>query len=434
MTKRHPSATLGTNEESLANEVQSMISYEEARKFVLQNLSPLTPKEIEVKDALGVVVAEVVHAREPSPRFANSAMDGFALRAEDTTDGGVRLKIVDTIFAGDLATTKVRSGEAARIMTGAPLPDGADSICMREEAAVDADGLHVLIHRTAQHGDYVRLVGDDVTVGQELVGIGTVVGPALLGVLASQGIASVVAHPRPRVGVLSTGNELSDSNDDLGAGKIRDANRPSLLASLARSGLTPVDLGIAGDTPGAITEALVHGMRVCDAVISTGGVSVGDADFVKSVLAELVGDSARSMQVAIRPGKPFAFAVDPTSGAPFFGLAGNPVSTLVGFELFVRPALRLLAGHTELDRPTASTVLNCPLPRRRDGKLNLVHVNVGFENDGRLHVKSVSRLGSHLLHAIADANAIAMVPDGDGLSTGQEVAAMIIDTERLNAL
>jgi len=173
-------------------------------------------------------------------------------------------------------------------------------------------------------------------------------------------------------------------------------------------------------------------LRSCDAIVSTGGVSVGDADFVKSVLADLVGDSASSMQVAIRPGKPFAFAVDPSSGTPFFGLAGNPVSTLVGFELFVRPALRLLSGRSELDRPTAPMILDCPLPRRRDGKLNLVHVSARLEGDGRLHVKSVARQGSHLLNAIAEANAIAMVPDGDGLDAGQEVTAMIIDTERLN--
>jgi molybdenum cofactor synthesis domain-containing protein len=305
---------------------------------------------------------------------------------------------------------------------------------MREEATVDTDGSTVLIRRTVQFGDYVRLVGDDVAVGDQLVAVGDVVGPALLGVLASQGVATIFAHPRPRVGVLSTGNELKDSPGDLDDGKIRDANRPSLLASLARSGFTPVDLGIAGDTASEITRALEDGLRTCDAIVSTGGVSVGDADFVKSVLAELFGDSARSMQVAIRPGKPFAFAVDPTSGTPFFGLAGNPVSTLVGFELFVRPALRRLAGHNELERPTASMVLDCPLPRRRDGKLNLVHVVAGFDTDGRLHVKRVSRLGSHLLNAIADANAIAIVPDGDGLDVGENVTAMIIDTERLNGV
>lgn len=226
-----------------------MISHLEARTFVLERLRPLAPKEITLHDALGLVTAEVIHAREPSPRFANSAMDGFALRAEDAANGGVRLTIVDSIFAGDVGTTTIGSGEAARIMTGAPLPDGADSVCMREEATVDADGRTVLIQRTVQVGEFVRLVGDDVVVGQELVGANHVIGPALLAVLASQGLTSVTAHPRPRVGVLSTGNELSDSPDELGAGKIRDANRPSLLASLANSGCTPVDLGIAGDTP-----------------------------------------------------------------------------------------------------------------------------------------------------------------------------------------
>jgi len=411
-----------------------MISPEEARRYVLKDLRPLAPQEIQLADALGLVTASALHAREPFPRFANSAMDGFAVRANDTTGGAARLAIVDTIFAGDPATTEVGSGQAARIMTGAPIPGGADSVCMREEATVDADGKTVLIGRVVGHGDFVRLVGDDVSVGQELAGAGVEIGPALLGVLASQGISTVSAHPRPRVGVLSTGNELSDSPDDLGIGKIRDSNRPSLLASLAQSRFTPVDLGIAGDTPAEITEALAGAMEGCDAVISTGGVSVGDADFVKTVLADLVGSSARSMQVAIRPGKPFAFAVDPTSGTPFFGLAGNPVSTLVGFELFVRPALRLLAGHAELDRPTTSMILDCPLPRRRDGKLNLVHVIVQMEGDGRFHVKSVSRLGSHLLHAIADANAIALVPDGEGLDTGQDVSVMIIDTERLNGV
>ncbi|HEY5104998.1 MAG TPA: gephyrin-like molybdotransferase Glp [Acidimicrobiales bacterium] len=409
-----------------------MISYDEARRFVLADLKPLAPMKIELDHALGLVAAEIVSAREPSPRFANSAMDGFALQAGDTTGGDARLKIVDTIFAGDHATTALRSGEAARIMTGAPIPSGADSVCMREEATVDPSGETVVIHRILNPGDFVRLIGDDVALGETLVDVGSVIGPALLGVLASQGIRTVVAHPRPRVGVLSTGNELSDFGDDLSTGKIRDANRPSLLASVAQSGFTPVDLGIAGDTPGEITEAFERGMHTCDAIISTGGVSVGDADFVKSVLADLVGESARSMQVAIKPGKPFAFAVSPSNGIPFFGLAGNPVSTLVGFELFVRPALRLLAGQRELNRPTFTMILDSPLPRRRDGKLHLVHVVARSHHDGRLHVKSVARQGSHLLNAIAAANAIAIVPDGEGLDTGEEVDVMIIDANQLN--
>jgi molybdenum cofactor synthesis domain-containing protein len=425
---------LGTDEKSgevcSARITSLMISLAEARQFVLQDLSPIAPVQLTLDEALGCVAAEVVTAREPSPRFANSSMDGFALRALDTEGGSVRLRITDSIFAGDLATTHVSEGEAVRIMTGAPIPEGADSVCRREEATVDPDGATVLIHRAVLLGEAVRLVGDDVTAGQALLEPGDEIGPALLGVLASQGVTSVLAHPRPRVGVLSTGNELSDASGELGPGKIRDANRPALLASLRQSGFTPVDLGIVGDTSKEIATAFRRGVQKCDAIISTGGVSVGDADFVKSVLAELC-DNARSMQVAIRPGKPFAFGVVP-GGTPLFALAGNPVSTLVGFELFVRPALRLLAGFQELDRPTILMVLECAMPRRRDGKLHLVHVVSAIHGDGRLHIERVARQGSHLLNAITEANALAIVPDSEGLDAGEMVPAMILDTNQIN--
>jgi len=358
-------------------------------------------------------------------------MDGFAVRSLDTEGGSVRLRVTDAIFAGDAARARVGEGEAVRIMTGAPVPEGADSVTMREEATVDADGSTVLIHRAARPGEFVRMVGEDVTVGQTLLEPGDQIGPALIGVLASQGVTSVLAHPRPRVGVLSTGNELSNDSGALAAGKIRDSNRPALIASLHQSGFAPVDLGIVGDTAEEITAAFRHGVHECDAIISTGGVSVGDADFVKSVLAELCGETASSMQVAIRPGKPFAFGVAP-SGTPFFGLAGNPVSTLVGFELFVRPALRLLAGFKELDRLTINVVLDCPMPRRRDGKLHLVHVVARVHDDGRVHVEHVARQASHLLSAIAECNAVALVPDGDGLDVGGTVPAMVLDATQLN--
>ncbi|HEV3267442.1 MAG TPA: gephyrin-like molybdotransferase Glp [Acidimicrobiales bacterium] len=408
-----------------------MISLGEARQFVLRGLDPLAPTKLTLENALDCVAAEVVTAREPSPRFANSAMDGFALRAVDTEGGSVRLRIVDAVFAGDVGSVHVGQGEAVRIMTGALIPEGADSVTMREEASVEADGSSVVIQRAARPGEFVRLVGEDVTVGQALLGPGDHISPALLGVLASQGVTSVLVHPRPRVGVLSTGNELSDATGALAPGMIRDSNRPSLLASLRQSGFTPVDLGVVGDTSSEISAAFQRGVHECDAIISTGGVSVGDADFVKSVLGELCGENASSMQVAIRPGKPFAFGVAP-SGLPFFGLAGNPVSTLVGFELFVRPALRLLAGFKELDRPTVNMVLDCAMPRRRDGKLHLVHVVARVHDDGLIHVESAARQASHLLSAITEANAVAMVPDGDGLDVGAMVSAMIIDASQLN--
>lgn len=409
-----------------------MISFDEARRFVLEGLTPLPSRDLALAQALGCVAAEEVTAREPSPRFENSAMDGFALRAVDTRGGSCRLRVTSAVFAGDSPSAPVGEGEAARIMTGAPLPAGADSVCLREATALDPDGATVVIEREVSLGEAVRRVGDDVAVGQVLVSAGDEFSPALLGVLASQGYSRVRAHPRPLVGVLSTGNELSDSSESLSLGVIRDANRPSLLASLRSSGFEARDLGIVGDTSEAITGALERGVATCDAIISTGGVSVGDADFVKSVLLELCGEEARSMQVAMKPGKPFAFGVTKDAGVPIFGLAGNPVSTLVGFEAFVRPALRLLGGHHVLDRLTLAMVLDCPMPRNRDGRLHLVHVVARVHDDGLVHVESVARQASHLLHAVARANAIIFVPEGDGADTGDFVRGMVLDADQLS--
>ena len=408
-----------------------MVTYPEAKKFVLEDLASLAPVEIALDEALGCVAAEALLAREPSPRFNNSAMDGFALRSADTRGGSARLRIVGAVFAGDSGDVSVGEGEAVRIMTGAPVPVDADGVCMREEATVEDGGEYVVVHPSIALGQFVRLVGDDVAVGDVLVDAGATIGPAMLGVLIGQGFNSARVIPRAKVGVLSTGNELVGPGQPLGPGAIRDTNRPSLLASLRLSGFTPVDLGIVGDTREEITAGFERALRDCDAVISTGGVSVGDADFVKSVLADLTEGRARSMQVAIKPGKPFAFGVT-SSGAPLFGLAGNPVSTLVGFELFVRPALRLLSGHHVLERPTISMVLDCPLPRHRDGKVHFVHVVTQLHPDGRVHVERAARQGSHLLNAITDATAIAIVPDGEGLAVGDDVRAMVIDADQLS--
>ena len=409
-----------------------MISLDDARRFVLQDLSPLPARELDLADALGCVAGGEVVAREASPRFENSSMDGFALRAIDTRGGGRRLRVTSSIFAGDTPSTSVGEGEAARIMTGAPLPVGADSVCLREATILDPDGQSVVIEREVDLGESVRRAGDDVAIGQVLVSPGDELGPALLGVLASQGYLDVMAHPRPLVGVLSTGNELSREPGPLSGGSIRDANRPSLLTSLHASGFETIDLGIAGDSPLEITEALERGASSCDAIISTGGVSVGDADFVKTVLMELCGDQARSMQVAMKPGKPFSFGVTAGSGVPIFGLAGNPVSTLVGFEAFVRPALRRLGGHRVLTRLTLGMVLDCPLPRQPDGRLHLTHAIARVRDDGLVHVESVARQASHLLHAVAGANVLLFVPDGDGAVTGDVVRGMVLDADQLS--
>ena len=408
-----------------------MISSDEARTYVLAGLSPLAPLEHPLAASIGLVAATTITAREPAPSFTNSAMDGFALRASDVTSSETRLRIVDSVLAGESSDVVVGHGEAARIMTGAPLPSGADSVCPREDATVE-DG-HVVIQRAVPLGDSVRHVGEDITVGQTLVEPGDVITPALLGALAAQGLTSISAHPVPRVGVLSTGNELVESGPLL-AGQIRDSNRPTLLAALARSGFSPVDLGTVRDAKEDLRATFDAARATCDAVISTGGVSAGDADFVKVVLAELFGEASRSMQVAIRPGKPFTFALDAANATPFFGLAGNPVSTLVGFELFVRPALCRLAGQRDIDRPIIPMVLDCDLVREPDGKLHLVHGVCRVHDDGRLHVESLARRGSHLLFAIAKSNCLVMAPDGKSLAAGESVRALVLDDDHLNAI
>jgi molybdenum cofactor synthesis domain-containing protein len=227
--------------------------------------------------------------------------------------------------------------------------------------------------------------------------------------------------------VLSTGNELSGPGGALGNGQIRDTNRPMLLALLRESGFAANDLGISRDDPTSIAEALQRGVDTCDVVVATGGVSVGDVDYVKTVLADICDGQARWMQVAIRPGKPFAFGVAGPNKKPIFGLAGNPVSTRVGFEMFVRPTLRHLAGHPVLERTTVQMVLDCPIERSRDGKLYLVHVVCRLHDDGQWHIESAARQGSHLLSAVANANALAMVPDGDGVGIGGSVNAILLD-------
>jgi len=410
-----------------------LISLHDAKQFVLEGLVELAPISMPLDRALDCVVAEEVVAREAVPGFTNSSMDGFALRASDTTSGSARLAVVGLVLAGDGSRLHLEAGQAARIMTGAPLPDGADSVCMIEEASTENGGEVVLIARVIERGQFVRHPGDDVTVGQRLLGPGDVINPAAVSVLAGQGMTSVSVTRRPRVGVLSTGNELAPSNQPLGPGQIRDLNRPLLLALLYESGFTPVDLGVALDTHEEITRRLIDGVERCDAVVTTGGVSVGDVDHVKTVIGELGGDRARWMQVAIRPAKPFAFATVGPARKPVFGLPGNPVSTKVSFELFVRPALRTLAGHRSIERLTVNAVLDVAMSRSSDGKLHLVHVDARVHDDGLVHVVNAKRHGSHLLHAVAGANALALVPDGAACDVGDRVTVMVLNADQLRA-
>jgi molybdenum cofactor synthesis domain-containing protein len=416
-----------------------MIPLEEATAHVLEGCRPLVPATVPVGDAAGCVLAGPVAAREDIPPFANTAMDGYAVRAADLANVPVTLPVVGEVAAGHPATLPLGAGEAMRIFTGAVMPEGADAVVMveRTERRRTPDGRDAVeIGWVAEVGDHVRPAGGDLHSGDAVFAAGDELSPARLGVLASLGVTEVEAHPRPRVGVLSTGDELVEPGVALQPGQIRDSNRPTLLALVAAAGFTPVDLGRAPDDEDAIAAALEHGVAGCDAVLSSGGVSMGDTDLVKVVLDRL-GDM-RWMQVAIRPAKPLAFGVVPVApGAaagvgerrvPVFGLPGNPVSSMVSFELFARPALRRLAGHPadRLHRPRLAAVADEALPRRPDGKLHLARVLVGVDGDGRLRARSAGGQGSHQLAAASRAGGLALLPDGDGVAAGDPVMVVLL--------
>ncbi|HYA45720.1 MAG TPA: gephyrin-like molybdotransferase Glp [Acidimicrobiales bacterium] len=410
-----------------------MISVNEARRVVLGSCRRMAAQTFPLAKALGLVLAQPVRAREPVPPFANSSMDGYALRAANTAGAEARpsrLRVVGMLLAGDdPGGLTVGDGEAVRIMTGAALPPGADAVCMVEQTRSE-DGW-VLIETSLSPGAHVRLVGEDVAAGEEALPADTRLGPAHIGVLASLGVTAVLAYPRPRVGVISTGDELAEGDSPLKLGKIRDSNRPALLAQLTVDGWGAVDLGKAGDDPQGLTILLQSAVANCDAVVTSGGVSVGDRDIVRVVLEELGGGQARWLQVAVKPAKPFAFSTLPPNGTPVFGLPGNPVSALVSYELFVRPALRLMAGFSELDRPRVPAVAEADLNRTRDGKLHLARVAVRTGPGGGLLVRPSGGQGSHQLRAMAGADALAILPDGEGVKAGEAVEIVLLDADAL---
>lgn len=393
-----------------------MIPLPEARQLVLDRCSRLDPVQVPRSRALGCVLAEPIEASEPVPPFDNTAMDGFAVRAADTVGPPRSLAVVGTLAAGSAPEVEVGEGQALRIMTGAPMPGGADAIVMVEGTRPGETEGTVVVEVEVKPGEHLRRAGDDLRAGQVVFPAGTVLGPAHLGVLTSVSAETLVVVPRPRVGVLSTGDELVEGGGSLRLGQIRDSNRPTLLALLQQSGFVPVDLGMARDDPDVLREVFARAVRSCDAVLTSGGVSVGDFDYTKAVLDELSGHTMTWMQVAIRPAQPFAFGL--VEGTPVFGLPGNPVSSSVSFECFARPALRQMAGHGDLERPSIEAIADDGLTRRADGKLHLLRVVASFEPDGRAHVRSAGGQGSHQLSALAAANALALVPDGEGVPAG----------------
>jgi len=392
---------------------------------VLAACPPAEPVEVSFTEAFGLVLAADVIATETVPPFDNTAVDGYAVRAADVVDASttpVRLEVVGEIAAGAGPGERILgAGEAIRIMTGAPIPPGADAVVMVEDTERIGDDA-VLVSASVDPGSSVRPAGDDVVPGDVLFTAGALVTPAVLGVLATVNARVVSVHPKVSVAVLSTGDELVDDGRPLAPGEIRESNRRMLAAALSAAGCAVTDLGIVRDDEDELERVLRDAAASHDAVVTSGGVSMGDYDVVKAVLGRIA--EMRWMQVAIKPAKPLAFGL--LGGTPVFGLPGNPVSSLVSFEMFARPALRRMMGHQRLARPSVVAVADADLVRRPDGKTHLMRVTAFFGDDGRCHVAPVRAQGSHQLAATSTADAIAVVPDGDGVPAGADVAALLL--------
>ena len=414
----------GVDENCAADTVQSVTPLEDAQSFVLGACPALDPIEVDFTEAEGLVFAADVVAAEQVPPFDNTAVDGYAVVAADTIGAAERpieLPVVGEVAAGAYSDHVLQSGEAIRIMTGAPMPAGTTGVVMVEDTERIGED-RVRISAEVPEGAAVRHAGDDVQPGDLLFEVGTVVTPAIVGVLASVNARRVQVYRRVRVAVLSTGDELVEDGRDLRPGEIRESNRRMLSGLLREAGCDVVDHGLVRDDEDALEVVLRAAAADCDAIVTSGGVSMGDYDVVKAVLGRIA--EMTWMQIAIKPAKPFAFGT--IGGTPIFGLPGNPVSSIVSFEMLARPALRRMMGHLRLSRPSHIAIADDGLPRRSDGKVHLVRVLAEFEDDGRCHVRSARAQGSHQLAATAMANAIAVVPDGDGIPAGAEVAIVMM--------
>jgi molybdopterin molybdotransferase len=443
---------------SVARAEPSLLSVEAAREAILAEVVPVGSERVTVPAALGRITAELVSARVSLPPWANSAMDGYAVRAADTTAATerapVELRVVGDIPAGAAPRVALSPGTAARIATGARLPDGADSVVPVElTTPLDASGrpgprgrdasgplpAGCLVHQAVPVGGSVRAPGSDLEAGAPLFQPGSALTAAGVGLAAGAGLVDLRVHRRPRVGVLATGDEIRAPGQPLGAAGIPDANGPGLRAQVTSAGAEAIDLGIASDELADVLKRLRGGIEVdADVLIISGGVSVGPYDVVKTAM-ETIG-RVDLWRVAIQPGKPFAFGVAPRpdGGAPIlvFGLPGNPVSSAVTFELFVRPAIRRLAGRRDLFRPADRAVLREPATKSHGRRAYLrvvadrAHDGAPLRDDqGRVRVRLAGVQGSHVLSGLAAADALAIIPESvDSLPAGAEVALWWLDS------
>ncbi|MBI5014529.1 MAG: molybdopterin molybdotransferase MoeA [Deltaproteobacteria bacterium] len=409
-----------------------MIPVEQALETILRSVEPMPPEKVSLLEARGRVLAEDVAAPRDLPPQDNSAMDGYAFRFLDVPSAPGRLRVTEAIAAGGRGVRPVGPGQAARIMTGAPIPEGADTVVPVEDTRTEGD--EVTLVAVPARGANVRLAGEDVRRGERVLPGGTVVRAAEVGMLASLGRSFVLVHQRPRVAILATGDEIADLDAPADPAKIVNSNTYGVAAQVAEAGGVAVMLGIGRDDPDGLLEMLERA-ATADVVLTTGGVSMGDYDHVKGVF-DRWGVVAHFWKVAIKPGKPMVFGV--RGKAPVFGLPGNPVSALVAFEEFVRPVLRRLQGHRRLFRPVVEAILGeeAGAVTTKPGRMDFVRCRVeraapplGFR------VVSVKRQGAGLLKTLVEANGLLVLSEAStGAKPGDRVRVQLYDYEFLEGI
>jgi molybdopterin molybdotransferase len=413
--------------------VRTGIEVEEARRLVLDGAAPLPAEVVATADALGRVLAESVVSGRTLPPADCSAMDGFAVRADDLASASRvasrRLRLAFGVAAGGAAPRPLGPEETARIFTGAPLPKGADSVVMQEDAEVEAGA--VAFFAAPARGENVRPAGEDVRAGEEVLAAGTRLGPGALGVLASLGRSFVRVHRRPRVAILSGGDELVEPDQDVAGGRIVASNAYSLAAQCTEAGARATNLGIARDTPEALMRHLEAGLSA-DVLVSSAGVSVGDHDHVRPALEKL-GCRLVFWGVRMKPGFPLTFGrFEDGRGPLVLGLPGNPVSAMVTFELFVRPLLLRLGGHRVLSRPVLRAELEETL-RKKPGRTHYVRVTLSREGEC-FRARSTGNQSSGVLRSMVRADGLLVFPAAASeLAAGASAEVILLDPDLLAA-
>ena len=394
-----------------------MIPWEEAWAIVAETIAPLAPVEVGLTELLGLVLAEDVVSSENMPPFAASSMDGYAVIASDTTP---ERRVIGEQDAGRVLGIEVTLGTAVRIMTGAPLPRGADAVIPVEHTS--ETGALVRLEMPISPGQSVRLAGKDIAVDDLVVAKGTVLGPAEIGILAMIGHAKTLVHPRPRVAVMATGDELVPQGEPLRPGQIRDSNSYALCAAAQAAGGIAHRTERIVDSQASLREALLRAIEGADMVVTSGGVSMGTRDLLKPVLADL--GTVHFGRVAVKPGKPFTFAT--VKGVPVFGLPGFPVSSLVTFENAVRPAIRIMAGHKALWRPELEVRLSHAV-RHAPDRMEFQRAVIARRDGVRWATTTGSQVSSRL-KSLVGADALLRIPGGVGnLEKGDSVKAILVN-------